>query len=241
LSPHTNCNILNGLWCFCSALAVSAGLSFAQTGDAVAVTDPGTMHIDKRLVGVLPNYKTVDGSLPFRPITAKQKMLIATKDSFDYPVLGISALFAGVGQWQDSHPQFGQGASGFGKRYLGSYTDQALGNFMTEGILPSLLHLDPRYFRVGAGNASGKSRLAHAMLQVFVTRTDSGSNMFNFAEAGGYLAAAGISNAYYKDSRRLSANLTQVGTLMAVDIGGNLLKEFLPDLRNRLRRKHAEK
>lgn len=231
-----SCKIRSGSWCVCAALAILASApSAAQTEDPNRGTSPET-HIDKRLAGVLPNYKTVDGSLPFRPISAKQKMMIATKDSFDYPVLGISAVFAGVGQWQNSHPSFGQGMSGYGKRYAASYTDQTLGNFMTEGIFPSLLHLDPRYFRVGAGRASGKSRFAHAILQVLVTRTDSGSAMFNFAEVGGYLAAAGIANAYYPDSRRFSANLTQVGTLMAIDVGGNLLKEFWPDIRNHFRK-----
>ena len=49
---------------------------------------------DKRIFGVLPNYRTADGTREFVPITAKQKFTIAIKDSFDWPVYMVSGVFA---------------------------------------------------------------------------------------------------------------------------------------------------
>ena len=45
---------------------------------------PGeTGKSNKRIFGVLPNYRTVESSSPFQPLTARQKLGIAAKDSFD--------------------------------------------------------------------------------------------------------------------------------------------------------------
>src|SRR5579872_4034005 len=71
-----------------------------------------TQQIDKRIFGVLPNYRTADGSAPFVPINAKRKFYIAAKDSFDYPVYPLSAAFAGLYQLDDQNPSFGQGVKG---------------------------------------------------------------------------------------------------------------------------------
>jgi hypothetical protein len=40
---------------------------------------------DKRIFGVLPNYRTAEASIPFAPLSTRQKMTIAYKDSFDWP------------------------------------------------------------------------------------------------------------------------------------------------------------
>src|ERR1019366_4803023 len=97
-----------------------------------AAVQPGTEPIDKRIFGVLPNYRTTDGSAPFKPITAKHKFYIASKDSFDYPVILLSGAFAALYQLEDQDPSFGQGLKGYGKRMATSYGDQAIGNLMTE-------------------------------------------------------------------------------------------------------------
>src|ERR1700761_8265452 len=40
---------------------------------------------DKRILGVLPNYRTAEMPTVYTPIPAKYKLQIAVKDSFDYP------------------------------------------------------------------------------------------------------------------------------------------------------------
>src|SRR5450631_404717 len=86
--------------------------------------------IDKRIFGVLPNYRTADGTAPFVPITTRHKFYIAAKDSFDYPVYLTAAAFAGFYQLENQNPSFGQGVKGYAKRLATSYADQAVGNLM---------------------------------------------------------------------------------------------------------------
>ena len=97
---------------------------------------------------------------------------------------------------------------------------------MTEGVFPTLLHQDPRYFRKGSG---GKwSRLTHAIGQNFVARSDSGRRMFNWSELGGDATAVAISQAYYPDGRTAGAAAGKLGTYIGLTAVSNVLKEFWP-------------
>ena len=128
--------------------------SQGESAPAVAAFAPpaSVAAEDKRIFGVLPNYRTTEASNPFVPLTARQKFTIAVKDSFDWPVYLTSAAFATLYQLEDQNHSFGQGMSGYAKRFACAYGDQMVGNMMTEGIMPSLLHEDPRYFRLGEGS-----------------------------------------------------------------------------------------
>jgi hypothetical protein len=184
---------------------------------------------DKRIMGVLPNYRTADGTQPFHPITAKYKLTIAAKDSFDWPNYIIGGIFAGFGQIDNSHPSFGQGVKGFAHRYGTSYADQVIGNMLTEGFMPIAFHEDPRYFRKVRGNVLG--RLGYSLTRTLITKTDSGRTTFNFAEVVGNGMGASIANLYYADERGLSDTLSRMATQIATDSLSNLLKEFWPDVK----------
>ena len=186
---------------------------------------------DKRIFGVLPNYRTADGSIPFEPITAKQKFTIARKDSLDYPSYVLAIFFAGISQLNNSNPSFGQGVKGFAARYATSASDQIIGNFMSEAIWPSLLHEDPRYFR--KINGSFKSRLGYSLTRTLVTRTDRGTWAFNAAEFLGNGTVASIGNLYYTDSRGFGDTMQRMFTQIGTDTISNVLKEFWPDMKRR--------
>jgi len=187
---------------------------------------------DKRIFGVLPNYRTANATAVYMPITVKQKFTIAAKDSFDYPLLGLAAVIAAWGQADNSHPEFGQGWAGYGRRVGTSYADQAIGNMMTEGIFPSMLHEDPRYFRRGYGGIW--SRTFYAATRVFVTKTDAGGTRFNFSELLGNATGTAISNAYYPDTRDVGDNVEKLGSQIGIDAVSQVLKEFWPDLKHKL-------
>jgi hypothetical protein len=76
---------------------------------------------DKRIFGVLPNNRTTEESIPFHPLSAKQKLTIAAKDSFDWPVIPTAALFAGLYQLENQNPSFGQGVKGYAQRFATAY------------------------------------------------------------------------------------------------------------------------
>jgi hypothetical protein len=186
---------------------------------------------DKRVFGVLPNYRTAEETGTYVPITSRQKLTIATKDTVDYPLFLLGGAFAGLAQLTNEHPRFGQGMVGFAHRYGTAYADQFVGNYMTEGILPILFHEDPRYFRRGHGPK--KSRTFYAATRIFVTKTDSGGTTFNFAEVVGNSIAAGVGNAYYPGERTLWDNLSRLGQALATDAISQVLKEFWPDIKRR--------
>src|SRR5450631_1846332 len=88
---------------------------------AAATAQPAEHPGGNRVFGVLPNYRTADASQENTVLTARQKLKIAAKDSFDYPLVFLAAEFAGLAQWTDQQPSFGQGMKGFGHRWVTNY------------------------------------------------------------------------------------------------------------------------
>ena len=223
------------------------GIAVAQSDSAIASAPaavapapdaPPATPEDKRIFGVLPNYRTAEASNPFVPLTVKQKFTIAFRDSFDWPVYPTAAAFATLYQLENQNPSFGQGMSGYATRVAAAYGDQMVGNMMTEGIVPSLLHQDPRYFRLGEG--SFRSRTWYAVTRIFVTRTDSDHTTFNFSEWGGNAAAVALSNAWYPDTRDVSDNVQKLLIQCATDAFSQVLKEFWPDVKRHFKKKHED-
>ena len=195
---------------------------------------PDAEKEDKRILFVIPNYRTSPSLHPYVPLTTRQKFKLGSMDSFDRGTVVLAALFAGDAMLQNSDPTFGQGMKGYG-HYLGtSYSDLLIGNFMTESLYPTLLHHDPRYFRRGKG--TGWSRLGYAAGQIFWTHTDKGGTAFNLSEIGGNATAVAISTSYYPGNRNTGDAVSKFGTQIGVDIAANILKEFWPDLNRKFGR-----
>lgn len=222
-----------------------SGTQPAQAGQLPPREEPGVKAPgktaegeDKRIFGVLPNYRTAEKSAEYQPISAKRKLKIATKDSFDYPLFLLAAAYAGLYQLEDAHPEFNQGTKGYLRRLGTSYADQVIGNYLTEGFLPVLFREDPRYFRMSEGTK--KSRTAYALTRIFVTHTDSGKATFNFAEVLGNGMAAGIGLSYYPDNRDVHDYLQNWGIQLATDATSQVLKEFWPDVKRRWLVRHRK-
>src|SRR5579871_4115281 len=105
---------------------------------------------DNHILGVVPNYTAVNQpARVYNPITVSQKFALAAHDSFDPFNWLITGVYAGVYQMRNTYPEFKQGATGYAKRYGATFADGAISTYLTEGVLPSLLHEDPRFFRMG--------------------------------------------------------------------------------------------
>jgi len=203
--------------------------------EASSPQPPKPKEEHKRILWIIPNYRTFPSLTNYQPLTTAEKFKIAQQDTLDRGTFAMAAGFAGLGQLTNSTPSFGQGVAGYA-RYLGtSFGDLAIGNYMTEAIYPTLLHQDPRYFRRGTG--SGMSRLGYAVKQIFWTHTDSGGTQFNFSEIVGNATASAIAISYYPDNRDAASVASKLGVQIAVDTTGNILKEFWPDLARKLARK----
>jgi hypothetical protein len=232
----------------CSVPSLGQSAPQAAPSPSPAAADPSAVQPaapppvqapeDKRIFGVLPNNRTTEDSIPFHSITAKQKVTIAFKDSFDWPVFPTAALFATLYQIENQNPSFGQGMQGYAKRFGTAYGDQMIGNMMTEGLIPAVFHQDPRYFRLGSG--SKLHRALYAIEQIEVARMDSGRRTFNFSEWGGNSIAVAISNAYYPDTREWSDNLERLLVACGTDTFSNVLKEFWPDVKRKFKKHHDQ-
>jgi len=218
----------------CAVLLLAAGLAAGQAASG----DRPEESESKRILGIVPNYRTSPTLDNFTPLTAGQKFKEASEDAFDRGTFTLAGIFGGVSQLTNSNRSFGQGLAGYG-RYVGTaYGDLFIGNYMSEAVFPILLHQDPRYFRRGSGTAW--SRIGYAVTQTFLTHDDSGRIQFNYSEIAGNSAAVAISNAYYPDNRTASNGATNLGLQLGVDMVGNILTEFWPDLQRKFRRKPRE-
>jgi hypothetical protein len=210
----------------------------AQTGsqDQKESAEKARKKKSDRMFYVMPNYLTVDNESEVQPISWKQKFAITAKGTFDPYEFAMVGIVSGIRQADNAYPAFGQGMAGYGKRYGAAFADQADGNIMVGGVFPSLLKTDPRYFRLG--RESSFHRFLNAFSRIFVTRKDSGGNIFNVPEFAGNATAIGISNTYYPAANRsLSSNASNWGTQMGIDAFGNELKEFWPDIHRYLLKK----
>ena len=190
----------------------------------------------KRILGIIPNYRTSPDLGHYEPIPTREKFKLAAEDAFDPGTVALAAIFGAQGQLTNANRSFGQGGAAFGKYFGSSYAGFVIGNYLTEGIFPTLLHQDPRYFRRGTG--SGWSRLGYSMGQIFWTHSDSGRTQFNYSEVFGNSTAVAISTAYYKNSRTASDAVSSLGVQLGVDMASNVLKEFWPEIERKFRRKH---
>jgi hypothetical protein len=192
---------------------------------------------DDRMFYVMPNYLTVDGQSHVPPVSWKEKFAMAAKGSFDPYEFTIVGIVAGIHQAADSDPGFGPGFKGYSKRYGAAFADQVDGNIMVGGVFPTILKIDPRYYRLGRG--SFLHRFGYAIDRLFIARKDSGTHMFNVPEFAGNATAIGISNIYYPAAdRNFSGNINDWGTQMGLDAFGNELKEFWPDIHTYLQKRH---
>lgn len=172
----------------------------------------------------------------YKPLTIQQKFMIAVRQSTDPGTFVLAAAIGAMDQEKGSSPSFGQEFAGY-SHYVGTkYADYVVADFMREGIFPSLLHQDPRYFRRGTG--SGWSRSVYAARQVFWTRFDSGRMGFNYSQIGGGAAAVAISAAYYPEDRDGRAAANAFEAQIGAHIASNVMKEFWPDLTRAFLRKH---
>jgi hypothetical protein len=223
--------------CALSQTSVPTAATLPATATAPPSTSPSTVpggqsaSGDKHAFGIIPNFRTVDASTPYKPISAKQKMAIAARDSIDWTLPIVAAGYAGLGQLTSQNKTFGQGMSGYGNRFVRSYADQVMGNMLVEGVMTSAFREDPRYFRLGQGTFW--SRTWYAASRVFITRTDGGKTRFNYSETIGNSLAVGISNAYYPDTRNVGDNLQRLTIQLGTDAFTNILKEFWPDVKRK--------
>jgi len=180
----------------------------------------------QRVLGVIPNFY-VSYVPNAAPLTTKLKFQLAWRSTIDPFSFLITGAIAGVQQAENDFSGYGQGATGYARRYGAAYGDFVSGTFIGGAILPSLLKQDPRYFYKGIG--SRKSRFFYAIANAVICKGDNGRWQPNYSGIIGGLAAGGISNLYYPAENRNGASLTFENALIGIGGGAasNIIQEFI--------------
>ncbi len=197
--------------------------------------------VPKRIFWIIPNFMTANDQPENQgPLTTKEKYTIAWHQFADVSAHVGNLLQASISQATNSIPHYGQGWGAFGERFLAQEGDQFTGAFLIYGVLPQVLHQDPRYFRKGKGSAW--SRIVYSASRVVVARTDSGNPTFNASQVFGQLGQAGISMSYYPQQDRNVGGLFSGWAINQLyNIGWNQLKEWTPDLGAYMNRRSQRK
>ena len=194
--------------------------------------DDSSEPVSKRLFGVIPNYRADQYQAQYTPISTAGKFAIARSDSFDWPNYFLLAGYALQTQVSEGGFKHSGGLNGFGRYYSRSVADQIIGSYVTEAILPSLLHEDPRFFRLGKGPIW--YRAYNATSRIFVTKKDDGSTGIYYSELLGNMGVTAIGDIYYTNSRNAPESLERYGMSLGNDMISNLLTEFWPDIKRKL-------
>ncbi|MGA7833317.1 MAG: hypothetical protein WCA21_20370 [Terracidiphilus sp.] len=183
----------------------------------------------QRVVGVLPQF-----NISYRSdavsMTASQKMRLAFRSSVDPVAFGAAFVVAGYHEAFDEDKGFGWGIEGYGKRSGAAYLDAFDGTIIGNGILPSLLHQDPRYFRLGHGTIT--HRLLYSLATNVVCKHDNTHKWEpNYSNVGGNIISGAISNLYYPSNGSGISQTFTNGFLVTAEGGiGSIFDEFWPDI-----------
>jgi len=185
-----------------------------------------------RLFWILPTY-TVADSKSARPLTAHGKWRLFVNDKTDPFTIGWVAFEASIAQANNDPSGYGPGLAGYGKRFGAGLADETSAGFFGTFLFPSVLHQDPRYYRLGTGPF--QKRLGHALIRPILAHRDSGGRAFNWSGILGSIAASGLSNAYYPEADRgVGPTFSRVAMSIPFSTIDQLVNEFGPDLEKKL-------
>ena len=230
-----------------SSVALTAApaqtLTVSPVGPGVEPTtgsiQPTSAPKNDRLFFVMPNYLTVENQQQFEPLRTGTKFKLSAKTMSDPVTVSFIGAIALIGQARNSDPSYGQGVSGYAKRYATMYADTGISTLMTASVFPTLLRQDPRYFQLGQGGIW--HRTLYSVSRIFITRGDTGALQFNSSEIVGTGVAAGFSNLYHPQNQRTLSNTMGIwGNDLMLNALCNVAKEFWPDLRRKLHKPKPE-
>jgi len=237
-------------WCaaaVCVVCVLVGGVSFSQQPmaaplpDAPSPTPPvGTSTIrpdevqTKRVLGVMPNFRSISPGQVVPKPTVRDKFITATQDNFDYSALFFGGVIALDAFASKQTPEFHQGMAGYGRYYWHTVADQSIENYFVEFIIPAVNHEDSRYYAMGRSGGGVWRRVGYSLSRAVVTRSDAGKPMFNYGEVVGAAAAVSISQYYYPSQERtLSNGFRNWGQDVGYDSMTFMFHEFWPDISNK--------
>ena len=195
----------------------------------------------QRILGFMPNFRSVSGGAKPHPPGWKYNFTVATHQATDYSTfifLGLTSLAA---EGTNEHPSLGKGPGGFYAYTWRGFLDKTDGTYLSAWLLPSLLHEDTRYYAMG-NERSIPFRTLYVISRQGVARTYGGKQTPNIAGLGGKVLTQVVSR-YYYPSRATSFPVlaTKFGYSVMRDVVFSSIREFYPDIAAHYIKKHREK
>jgi hypothetical protein len=213
----------------------------SQTQPAHTQSSQQQLHQEEkqRILGVMPTFNMTNNQDAL-PLTPRQKFQLFFKSTTDPWTFGLAAISAGIGQAENSPPEWHGGVEGYAKRFGAGYTDTFDGNLWGNAVLTSWWHEDPRYYRRGTGSITRRSLWAAG--SSFWCKRDKGTWGPNYANVIGNLIGGAVANVYYPPSQRgLVPTLEHSASVTGYGILGAEVIEFWPDIASHYIKKHREK
>ena len=162
------------------------------------------------------------------------KFKLAANNSVSVSTLSGVLVGAAYNQATDYPSGYGQGGSGFGKRF-GSGMARASSDFMFGTFLfASVFHQDPRFFV--KKDLFLKQAIKYSLVRVVVTRSDSGNQVVNISGLLGPLAGETLANTYWpKQNRSVGDTLLRYVCDLGWEFGGNLMRQYWPQVNRKLK------
>jgi hypothetical protein len=157
--------------------------------------------------------------------TERTKVSNYAFDAFGPYPIAVTAFAAGINQWTDSPPEWGQSAGGFGKRFGSDFGIAAIGTTARYGLAEAFRE-DTLYYRC---ECSGPlPRLSHAVISTLTGRRgQDGHRVFSIsALAAPYVGSITAVYAWYPD-RFNTKDAFRMGNYSLLEyMGGNIALEF---------------
>jgi hypothetical protein len=139
-------------------------------------------------------------------------------------ILG-AGLDAGISQWRNAPPEWGQGAKGYGQRWASAYGQSAISD-TTKYAVARLLNHDPSFQRCQCTGFG--PRLAHALLSPFKARNRNGEWVYSPSVAAGIFAGQFVpAVTWYPSDHGERDGLKRTGTAVLSKMGVRVFREFV--------------
>ncbi len=195
----------------------------------------------QRILGLMPNFRSVSAGSKPHPPGWKYNFTVATHQALDYSTfifLGLTSLSA---EGLNEHSSLGKGMDGFYAYTWRGFLDKTDGTYLSAWLLPSLLHEDTRFYPLGHGHNVAVREL-YIISRQGVARTYGGTQTPNIAGLGGKILTQVVSRTYYPTSATTFEVLAEkFGYSVMRDVIFSNVREFYPDIAAHYIRKHREK
>jgi hypothetical protein len=195
----------------------------------------------QRILGFMPNFRSVSAGAKPHPPGWKYNFTVATHQATDYSTFVFLGLTSLTAEGLNQHPALGKGVGGFYAYTWRGFLDKTDGTYLSAWLLPSLLHEDTRFYPLGHGHNIAVREL-YVISRQGVARTYGGSQTPNIAGLGGKVLTQYISRYYYPPgSSDFSVLATKFGYSVMRDVIFSSIREFYPDIAAHYISKHREK